>query len=251
MGAILRPEAVADQRPIRGYNPTSMPPSPPSRGSARRVLLAAAATLAIAAVMAVLGSGLAPLDARSRYATAIVAVELARTPAEVLAAIGPPGSGDAREVLARVMKVDFAFLVAYPLLSLAIVAFLTRARAARVAGAALSLAMLVGDALENVAMFGLLDEITAQRVAGVMLWTTVKWAALFASALLVDALLAGRGGVARALALVPLATAVAGAVGLALPAHRPLVEIAGVFGVGATWLCVAGLAAVTLAARRR
>lgn len=228
-----------------------MPPSPPSKSSARRVLVAAAATILIAAVMAVLGSGLPPVHERSPYASAIAAVELARSPADVVAALGPPASGDARDVLERVVQIDFVFLVAYPLLALAIVAFLTRNRAARAAGAALSLAMAVGDALENVAMFGIFEDATPARVASLVLWTTVKWGALFASAALVAGLLVARGGLPRALAAVPLVTAVAGAVGLALPAHRPLVEIAGVFGMGATWLIVVVMAVATVAARRR
>src|SRR5687768_6917784 len=110
-----------------------------SKRHARRVVLLAAIVLVLAAAMMVAGSGLAPADERSPYATAIAAVELARTPAEVRAALGP--SGDAAEVLARVTYLDFAFLVAYPLLALAIVFLLARARAAHAVGAALAVAM--------------------------------------------------------------------------------------------------------------
>lgn len=228
-----------------------MPSSPPSKSSARKVLLAAAATLVVGAALVVLGSGMPPVDERSPYASALVAVELARTPAEVEAALGPPASGAARDVLERVVQIDFVFLVAYPLLSLAIAWYLTRGRAARGIAAALALAMASGDALENLALFGIFEEVTAARLASLALWTTVKWAALFASAALIAALLWARGGAGRALAAVPAIAAVVGAVGLAAPAQRRLVEIAGITGMGATWLIVVAMAAVTVGARRR
>lgn len=227
-----------------------MPAPPPSRNSARKVLLAAAAVLVVGAVMVVLGSGMPPVDERSPYASAIVAVELARTPAEIAAALGPAGT-EARDAMRSVVRADFMFLVAYPLLSLAIVWFLTRARAARGVGAALAAAMVVGDALENVALLGIFEEISAARLASLTLWTTVKWAALFASAALMAGLLVARGGAARMLAVVPAITAVAGGVGLAVAAQRRLVEIAGLTGMGATWLVVAAMAAVVVGARRR
>src|SRR5512143_846102 len=106
-------------------------PRPPKR-AARAVILAAAAAALLGAILAVVGSGMPPVDERSPYASAIAAFELARSPADVEAAIGPAGS-EARTVVARVIKVDFAFLLLYPLLSLAIVAYLTRQRAARAA----------------------------------------------------------------------------------------------------------------------
>jgi hypothetical protein len=232
------------------YSPRPVPPTPPTKTSARRVLLAGAATALIAVIMAALGSGLAPADERSPYASAIVALELARTPADVGAALGPEGATSARPVVGLVTHVDFAFLVAYPLLQLAIVAFLTRGRAARVAAGALALAMAAGDALENVALLALLEEPTRERLASIALWTTVKWGALFAAMALTAGLLVARGGLSRALAAVPAVTAVAGAVGLASAAHRPLVEIAGVIGVAATW-AIALVMAVTTVARRR
>lgn len=218
-----------------------------SKRHARRVILMAAIVLCLAAAMMVAGSGLAPADERSPYATAIAALELARSPAEVAAALGPP-EGEARAVLTRVTYLDFGFLVAYPLLSLAIIWFLARARAARAAAAALAVAMMFGDALENRATLALLGgPADAATLDALALWTGVKWGALFAWALLAaGAMWVRGGGLTRALAVLPLASGIAGAVGLALPAHRPLVEIAGVWGVGATWLLALALAIAAL-----
>ncbi len=214
---------------------------PPPRRHARRVILAAAATFLVAAAMAIAGSGMPPASESSPYATAIVALELARTPAEVLAALGPP-SGDAREVLRRVVLIDFGFLVLYPLLSVALVAFLARERPWRIPAVAFAVAMAAGDALENRALLAVLEEPSAAALASLGLWTTVKWAALFASTLLVAVLAWRRGGLARGLAGLAAITSVAGLVGLVAPAQRALIEIAGIYGTGLTWLVVTAMA---------
>jgi hypothetical protein len=224
----------------------------PSRGSARRVVLAGAATLLVAGVLAVAGSGMPPADEGSAYGSAIVALELARSPAEVARVLGP-APAHARAVLERVVWIDFGFLLVYPALQLAIVYFLTRRRAWRALAAALALAMLGGDALENRALLGLLaaaPDGAAALVASVELWTTVKWSALFAAALLTGGLLFARGGAQRALALLPLASGVAGLVGLAWVERRPLVEVAGIYGIGATWVMLIGMALLGLKASR-
>jgi hypothetical protein len=205
------------------------------------VLLAALATLILAAVMTVEGSGMPPADERSGYASALVAIELARSPAEVFRALGPD-SEEARRALARVVRIDFAFAAAYPLLTLAIASFLTRARAWRALAALLAAVMAGSDVLENL---GLLEVLAlAEPGAGgagalvdeVRAWSIVKWTALFASALLTAVLVLARGGGARwLLALLPFAAAVVGAVGLASPGRGPLVELAGIYGMMATW----------------
>jgi hypothetical protein len=234
---------------------------PPTRSSARTVLLAAAATMILAVVMVVEGSGMPPADERSGFATALVAVELARSPAEAFRALGPVTDG-ARQALARVVVIDFAFALAYPLLSLAIAFFLTRSRALRALAALLAVAMAVADVLENLALLELLAPRvldspgvggTAALVDTVRTWSIVKWAALFAAALQTSLLLFARGGGARIAAVLPLAVAAVGAVGLALPAHRPLVELGGVYGMLATWTVIVlmALARAGLKTRRR
>jgi hypothetical protein len=222
----------------------------PSRRHARLVLLAAAATFLVAVVMAVAGSGLPPASERSPYATAIVALELARSPAEVLAAVGPPAS-DAREVLRRVVLIDFAFLVLYPLLSVAVLVFLARGRGWRIAGALAAAAMVAADALENRALLGLLADRSPAPLAALQLWTTVKWSALFASVLLVAVISWARGGLARALALLSLVTAVTGILGLASAGQRHLVEVAGIYGVAVIWVILSFMAMAAFRRSRR
>jgi hypothetical protein len=128
--------------------------------------------------------------------TPVVALELAATPEDVFAIVGPPGHAGRPAAVAAmrfVTRADFLFLLAYPGLYAAIVQLL-RARDAAPAwvgpvGYALVVTMAVADALENGQILRLLDAVDAAAMAPALArlrcFTLVKWNALFAASALV------------------------------------------------------------------
>jgi hypothetical protein len=182
------------------------------------VLLAGIATLALALWMPrhteeVRHSTLACIGCRL-LPGAMIRFELARDPREVDAVL-PPAATDcgrcARRVLDAENHVDFAFMVAYSALSLAIVLFLAPparahprhgklARVLTILGCAAAGAMLVGDATENLALLRLTGPAPDVGAAlGLLIpatrlkWSTLAVSCLLAAGLYLLAHLSGRG----------------------------------------------------------
>ena len=177
------------------------------RRPAGLVLLAAAATLILGALMGIQGarSHVLPLP---ELQTLILRFELARSVAEVASLLGDPASPQGqllRATLNLINTTDFAFALAYPLLNVAMVAFVAarRARAWVSVAAALALAMTVGDFLENRALIALASAATPdpEQVQHLQLATSVKWGALYLCAGVLGAALLRGGAGRRALAL--------------------------------------------------
>lgn len=120
----------------------------------------------------------------------VIGFELATEPEHVFMLLGAPGDPDreaAIRAMDRVNRLDFAFLLAYPALQLAIAAWLVaRGLAPRpllIAVAGLAAAMSAGDAVENLQLLALsgLTEQDAMLplLARLRVATAVKWGALF------------------------------------------------------------------------
>ena len=97
----------------------------PTRSPALLVVLAAAATLALAALMSIEGvrSHVLPL---SDLQALILRFELARSVSEVASLLGAPDSPQGQKLRATLNLInttDFAFALAYPLLNVAMVGF--------------------------------------------------------------------------------------------------------------------------------
>lgn len=132
------------------------------------------------------------------FATAVVGVELAETPEEVFGVVGAPGAPErpaAVRRMQRALALDMGFLVAYATLYVAL-AGLLRARGRLGAGLtravlALAVAMAVGDALENRALWdltGLADPAAmVAPLARLRACTLLKWYAVFAASAIVAA----------------------------------------------------------------
>ena len=126
----------------------------------------------------------------------VVGFELASTPDHVFGILGKPDD-PAREHAVRAMdltnRIDFAFMLAYPAFFVAIACLLS-ARGLLPSGlvvgvGVLAIVMAVGDALENRQLL-VLSSLTepgamTQPLTRLRTWTSVKWTAIFATAVLV------------------------------------------------------------------
>lgn len=153
------------------------------RACARVSLVLVVASLAI---LAVFPASMGELP--EGFKTPIIAFELARSPAEIEAMFGLPGSAERAEWV-RAMdlgnSVDFGFLLIYgSLLALAGRAFrLTGARSAVIAEVGGVVAALA-DALENVHLLritGSLGQVDAATVSALAVFTWLKWGSIAAS----------------------------------------------------------------------
>lgn len=239
-----------------------MPRQPtPMRRPAVLVLLAAAATLALGALMGIEGarSQVLPL---AELQELILRFELARSVSEVASLLGEPASPHGqllRATLNRINTIDFAFALAYPLLNVAMVAFIAaqRARAWVSIAAALALAMTAGDFLENRALIALASAVTPdpEQVQRLQVATSVKWGALYLCAGVLGAALLRGGTLRRVLALLAFGGGGLGLFAVLVPASgsfdpRALAGNASSV-VTVLWLAILGLAIAALVAGRR
>ena len=143
--------------------------------------------IAIVAVLVILTQTLAivPEDKQAL----ILRFELARSVSEVASLLGAPDTPQGqhlRATLNLINTTDFAFALAYPLLNVAMVAFVAagRTRAFRLVAVALALAMSVGDICENRALIALASAASPdpEQVRGLQIATSVKWGALYVCA---------------------------------------------------------------------
>jgi hypothetical protein len=165
----------------------------PERRAVRLVRVAGSVVLALFVLGMAIGPS-APVTANPPgFATPVVGIELAASPAEVWGVIGAPGA-PARPAAVRRMRaalaLDMLFLLAYPTLSVGIARLLgARGRLGRgavLAVTALAVVMAFGDALENreiLALTGLTDgDAMGPALARLRAFTLLKWDALFAAA---------------------------------------------------------------------
>ena len=200
-------------------------------------------TLLIAILMTLVsGSDVQPVDQKSDFQTAIVALELAQSTAEVLSAIGGDPGSPLRQGLKRGTWLDFAFLLSYSTLNALILLYLYGRRALSVgalyAGVLLSVLMAAGDIFENVQLLRILDfgvtDLETYSLSSLIFWTHLKWFALFAASALIGVGYARLGGrLYFFYGFCYCSTAMMGLLGLAF--SGPLVELSALF-LGLCWL---------------
>jgi hypothetical protein len=225
------------------------------------VLLAAAATLALAALMSLQGarSHVLPLP---ELQALVLRFELARSVSEVAALLGAPDSPQGqrlRATLNLINTTDCFFALAYPLLNVAMVAFVAarRARTWVIIAAALALAMAVGDLLENRALIALASAATPdlEQVRCLQVATSVKWGSLYLCTGVLGAALLRGGALRRTVALLAFSGAALGLFAVLWPASGGL-DPRALAGRGSSalivlWLAVLALAIAELVAGRR
>lgn len=225
------------------------------------VLLAAAATLALGMLMSVEGafSHVVPL---SELQALILRFELARSVSEVASLLGAPDSPQGQQLRATLNLInttDFAFALAYPLLNVAMVAFVAaqRTRAWVIIAAGLALAMTGGDFCENRALIALASAVTPdpEQVRSLQVATSVKWGALYVCAGVLGAALLRGGTLRRVLALLAFGGATLGLFAVLWPVSGDF-DPRTLAGHGSSvvtvlWLAILALAVVDLLASRR
>jgi hypothetical protein len=229
------------------------------RLAAFAAVLTGCATLASVIVMRVAAGPEVPPHAYPNtygFKSTMLWFELAASVDEVFENLGTPESetGQARRLqLDTANRYDFAFMVCYSLYNAALIYFVThlnvyrftellRLRVFLVLGILLSLAMLVGDVIENQQLLMLTrlrfnDEISAYVVNRLQYWTRVKWGAIFAVCLMLSA---GYTAYFRRIPtlLLPAIYAVAGVTGfvsIAIPEGRFLLERVGSPAIALAW----------------
>ncbi|HEX2570507.1 MAG TPA: hypothetical protein VH877_13200 [Polyangia bacterium] len=218
------------------------------------VLLTAAMTIAIGALMAVQGarSQTIPTDQLQSF---ILRFELARSESEVshlLGAFDSPAGQRLRAALNLINTTDFAFALAYPSFTIAALAFLADRRTKRMLTIAtlLALVMTSGDWIENRALIALASEPTPahEHIERLRVATTAKWSAIFLSTgMMGAALLTGRSWWRRGLSLLAFAGAALGLYSVLVPTTEGFDprQLAGPANSALTvlWLVILGMAA--------
>jgi hypothetical protein len=200
----------------------------------RKITLAAGVvTLVLSIAMALAGSASHPATSQGNpgFTSAVLWLELVRSPEEAFAALGSPvpGGDVLRARIDRVNRIDLVFLVAYSLLNCgALWIFAAGARrrpgpGRPLATLALSLAlvMAVGDAVEDAQLFVLTrargpGDVGAEVISLLRCFSDAKWTALFVALGVGGALwaLPRRSSRVAWIAAVPLASAAIGLVGI-------------------------------------
>ncbi len=221
------------------------------RRAAVLVILACAFTLVVAAVMVIFSGG----DPKPHtfpnpegFRSAMVWLELSRSPEEAFAILGPAAEGKAfgnnaiRTTLDRANYVDFVFLLAYPSLVGTLFLFcylLHRTRGASFyssrlyvhTGLLLVPIMAVADAGENFQLLRITAAAEPGTIgSGTFTWlialTHIKWVSLFGACVLLGLGFSAYFGFRPGLLVAVLHTSagVVGLLGLFVPGARPLVE---------------------------
>lgn len=214
------------------------------------VLLAGILTLLSVILMTVMAGDNPPPHTMPNewgFRKAILWFELARSPDEIFAVLGDPATEDGKNlriVMDTMNRYDYGFMVCYSLFNATLFIFagvLNRWRSRRVfgssilinAGLILSLAMLLGDALENVQLLKLtgfmtVKEIPDALIGSLQIWTRVKWFSIFLSCLLLGLSYSSYFGRSAGflLAVCYTTAAISGFFSITLPWARSLAEIA-------------------------
>lgn len=191
--------------------------------------------------------GQSPESVRAPFRSAVVWLEVPADRYEVFQNLGNPETEPGREIRRRVdliNRIDYAFMVAYSAFTAALfwLLFLLKRSSGHVifgelkffhTGLVLAGAMLVGDALENLALLRLTDYSGPGAIPDVdLVWlsvtTRLKWFALWASCLLLGVGFASHFAGSPAL-LLSIPYSLAGIVGLMsflIPGQRSLLETA-------------------------
>jgi hypothetical protein len=210
-----------------------------SRAILKRALIVSVATsLLLVVVMALFGSSLPPwqMPNPEGFHQAIAWFEVARSPDEIFAALGPLDSAGLalRGAMARVNAVDFAFMWSYTVLNGCLLLLLwPRTRVWIAVTLVLCVAMLIGDAIENVMLFDLASAASPEQVSLTSLlllriFTSLKWSSLFVAGVLI-------GWRLRYANVISVATAAVGFWGLFGATSRGLLELS-VPGFTIVWL---------------
>lgn len=177
---------------------------PSVRLAALAVVLTGLATIVMAIVLTVVPGTMpspATLDHPAKFTNTILWFELVNDVDEVFAVLGPFDDSvgvERREKLDRVNQLDFGFMVAYSAFNGALVILVWSLNRGRRfwnglslvgAGAILAALMLVGDVIENLQLLQLTgydtaNDISADVMRQLNVWTRVKWGALFAESVL-------------------------------------------------------------------
>ncbi|MBE7439848.1 MAG: hypothetical protein HS115_15455 [Spirochaetales bacterium] len=209
----------------------------------RSITVTGILTLFFAVLMSLAGgSDVRPVNPESGFQTAIVALELSRTPTQVVSAIGNEAGSNLRLGLQRSTWLDFPFLLCYSTLCALILLYLYGRRVLRVGslyiGVLLAVIMAAGDIFENVQLLRLLDlasrEIEAFSLSSLIFWTHAKWLSLFTISALIGVGYARLGGRFHLFTgILYSSSAMMGFLGLLF--SGPLVELAALL-VGMGWL---------------
>ncbi len=179
------------------------------RTAAKLVVISGSATILSVLVMQVMtGGDISPHQYPNSegFKSAMLWLELAGSPEEVFKVLGPFDSekGEAlRENLDTINVYDFAFMVCYSAFNASLIIFVThlntyrftgliKLKAFLILGLILSVAMLIGDFVENVSLHELTHaksptEIAASTMTQLQYWTRVKWGSISAVCLMLCA----------------------------------------------------------------
>ncbi len=177
---------------------------PTVRVAALAVVLTGLATIIMAIVLTVAPGAMPPpatMDHAAKFTNTILWFELAKDVDEVFAVLGPFDDAvgvERREKLDRVNQLDFGFMVAYSAFNGALVILVWSLNRGRRfwnglslvgAGTIFAALMLVGDVIENLQLlqlsgFATTDDVPAEVMRQLNVWTRVKWGALFAESIL-------------------------------------------------------------------
>lgn len=227
-----------------------------SRRMAFLVVFLGTLTMISVVLMVGVGGHIPPREG-SAYSSPMVEIELALTPAEVLAVLDSPAT---RLLLDSNNRFDFLFMSAYSLFHVCLflyVASLNRSRQRRrfrgatflYFGFALCALMFLGDLVETIQLLKLSkatreEDVLSAGLKTLIVSTRVKWAALFVASILLGLSTAAYAG-RSLLILLSVLFASAGSVGLMSlihPAARPLCELATTM-MAIAWIWLFGHAA--------
>jgi len=177
--------------------------------AAKWVVLSGSATVLTVLVMLVMtGGDISPYQFPNSvgFKSAMLWLELAGTPDEVFKILGPVDSdkGQAlRQNLDTVNVYDFAFMACYSFFNACLIVFVTHLNTYRLTGLVklktflilgiiLSIAMLIGDAVENVTLHELThaesaSDITPETMTQLKYWTRIKWGSISVVCLMLSA----------------------------------------------------------------
>ncbi|GMV93353.1 MAG: hypothetical protein KJ060_05670 [Candidatus Hydrogenedentes bacterium] len=179
------------------------------RAAAKLVVISGSATILSVIVMQVMtGGDISPYQYPNSvgFKSAMLWLELAGSPDEVFKVLGPFDSekGEAlRQNLDTINVYDFAFMVCYSAFNACLIVFvshlntyrftgLVKLKAFLILGLILSVAMLIGDIVENMTLHELTHvetpaEISVATMTQLQYWTRIKWGSISAACLMLCA----------------------------------------------------------------
>lgn len=209
------------------------------------VVLSGLLTLITAIGMSLYGGLMKPRPG-SQFQNPIVEFELVLSAQEVFDVLLDPGSAEGKTLRAQMDRVnyaDYVFMLCYSVFNACMFLFLGALNRTKSSpyfasnrfinlGLTLAILMLLGDAIENVQLLRLTNYQTPQEIGASLLnllivFTRIKWVALFGSSVLLGMAYAAYLGRSFGV-IVTFFYCIGGALGLvsmAVPAARPLAEI--------------------------